>query len=297
MGMDAAENTDVSNLTSEGSVKAANGAGESLDFEALFNDQKEANERVTKEFDSLKSEHAKTSDTVGKLRTALVGESKEADPVATELERLDQEEQELIEAAMSAQQAGKPITLTVKNGLRTIKAYREMLTDRKSTSTKLDELEKKVKEAADPAQQQLQSMYSNLDTFIERNLDTIYGAGEDFQDVKQAQFTAITKLIGKELNYRAENDPTTFNRLLKDKEAQSKLVAHFVEKNMPPKARQILKENQIRTTPLPVDQMMEAWRDLKAQGKHNTPEALSLREDIASRVVGDKAFKGTQQRR
>lgn len=292
MGMEAST-TDASELTSDKSVEAANGSGSGIDFEALFNEQKQATEKFAKELKSTKGDLNEGKATLEKLKKALSPDvDLPVDDMKSELARIEAEENELYDAALKAEKAGKPISLTVKNGLRTLALEKRYLTDMKAMKEENAKLKEKAEAAADPQQAQMSLAYSNIDTLIERNLETIYGEGDEYEDVKSAQVNSITKLISKELLKQQQENPKVFQRIMRDKQAQSKLVAHFVELNMPPRVRQMLQEDEIRRTPTSTSDLVTTFREARDKGDKAT--AAKLRTQLFERLYSKDAGKSSR---
>jgi hypothetical protein len=293
MAKDAAV-SDISQVSADKTAATATQGGEALDFEALFKEQqaelestKEHLGKTSKEFESLKGEHSKTSETIAKLKSAFVPEVEQS-AFDKEMASLEAEEMEWYEQALEAERKGKTMPLTIRNGLSNIKYRRDFLTKMKAIEDENKLLKEKVEKASDPRAATAQMVYDHLDSQIESHLTKIFGEGDETSPVRQAQFQAIANQIGAELKHQRETNPDVYNQIMKNKANQDKMVAYYVNKNIPPKARQLMEEDRIRKEPVPTSEVLAAYREAKQKG--NTQEAAKLRTELFSRL-GDKSMK------
>jgi len=265
-----ASNANSADLNQNSSVDSG---GEGIDFKTLFgkteselNETKASLQKTAGEFESFKGEAKKTQDTLEKLRKALVGgdeEGGEADPVAQEIAELEAEIQEWVDAAWEGERNGKPITKTAKlaidNAKRTIKALQK----EQAANKKFAELEEKITKASDPQLAVNNALYDATDNLISNALNTIYGQSEEYEDVKGAQLLSLQRLIGAEFVNLQKNHPEDWKRVQRDRVALGKLVQHFVKKTIPPVARKLMDEDEIRRTPESFDDLLGAFREQK----------------------------------
>jgi hypothetical protein len=62
------------------------------------------------------------------------------------------------------------------------------------------------------------------------------------------------------------------------------MVRHFVKQTIPPKAREILMEDQIRREPMTTDELWQAWRE--ADGIEDFKEKQRIKSAIRQEIVG-----------
>lgn len=292
-----------SSAQSEGSP--ASGAGADIDFSALFEstqaelqEAKSTASKTARELQSVRTDAQKANETISKLKSVFDPDSgKAADPYESEKERLNQELDEYINAAMEHDRRGTPIPLTINNAVSNIKFQLRSLEKEKTYEEETKRLREEVKRLSNPGHSIDQTAFSNIDSHVINSLEQIYGPGDEYTDQKNAQFQAVTGQIANEIRDLKENDPQMWDRIRRDRNAQTKLVNHFVKKNIPPKARQIMEQDEIRRTPLGYDELVNAFREAKelaAEGKD--PKArqyvTQLRQELLSRVWEKNAGRG-----
>ncbi len=274
-------------------ASAASGGGE-INFQELF-------ESTQKELQSTKAEtqelhqrlklvgdeSQKTGSELKRIRQAITGEDENAvKKTATEsqIDELQNQLDALLDQAMEMDRKGQSIPITTNIGVQSLKFQIEALKQRDADRQEIEKLKAQLKDQTDPLRQVEQLAFTNMDSHLEQVLATIYGPKEDVSAQRQVISTAVTK----ELRDLRQKDPDTFGRLVRDQAAQKRLVNHFAERIIPPKAREILKQDEIRRTPLEMGELMQAFREAKdaaAKGDASAKEyVVQIRQQILERM-------------
>jgi len=272
------------------------GGDTGVDFQSLFKQtsqeleqSKEQASRFSKELDTVKETSSKASDSLERIKAALTGEDSEpVDPVQSQVQALEAEMDKVLQIAIESERAGRPIPLTVSTAVNSLKAQIEHVKYRASADKKLADMEKQLKELSNPSKMIDQTAYNNMDSQIVTALNAIYGNGEDYDDVKSAQFSSISHQIISEIKDLRQNDPEMWDKIRRNPKAQANLVNHFVKKTIPPKARQIMEEDSIKKTPLGTDELLNAFREAKELAAKD-PKAQAyvseIRQELLSRML------------
>lgn len=279
-------------------VSGASGGGE-LNFQELFestqrelSDTKSHAAQIEQRLKLVDSQTKQTNESLQRVRTALMGEednSQAPSPTEAKIQGLQAQMDQYIEAAIEAERAGRPIPLTVNSAVQSLKFQIETLQEREQYQREIAELKAKIDQTSNPANQIDQMAYSNIDSHLVSALSTIFGPEED----TSAQFQAISNQIVKEIKDLKKSEPATWDRVRRDKSAQAKLVNYFVEKSIPPRARQLMRDDQIRREPISNDEMLNAYREAKelaAKGNGDARKhATELRQELLQRVLENSA--------
>jgi len=244
----------------------------------------------------LREGHKKTSRVLDNIRRAVVGdESKaaEADPADAKIAHYQQQIDQYIAAAVQAERQGRPIPLTVNAAIESLQGLIAQTEENKLLRERLGKMESQVARVSDPSHNINMAAYSSIDSQVQNALNTIYGSGDEYSDVKTAQFQAISNLIIKEVKELQSEEPDVWERSRRNPVDQKKLVNHFVKQVMPPKARQLMEEDDIRKTPLTLADLQQAWeesKDLKNEAQRKEIQG-QLRPQILE-MVYSRSRKG-----
>lgn len=314
MALESSQGSQATSLTSDGGAAQGGGheggqehstdnasEGGNLDFKTLFENQRE---EFSQELGKRDAELGKTKSTIDKLRQALMdgdGEQRHSDPIDTEIAETEAELDRIIGIALESEKRGKPIPLTANTAIKSLQFKIKTLQDKKASSAELAELKAKVAQLSNPEVQIDQQAFSNLDQVLMHQLSSIYGPNENVENI----FDAVSKDIVSEIRDLKKNDPKMWQRIARDKTAQTKMVAHFVKRAIPPRARELLEEDQIRRTPLSMDELQAAFQEAKsAWMQEKNPRKVEemkghmskIRQQILSRMM-EKHMGGASRTR
>lgn len=275
-------------------ASAASGGGE-INFQQLFESTQKELQSTKAETQDLQQrlklvgeESKKTGSELQRIRQAITGGEDEgaAQKSATEsqIDELQGQLDALLDQAMEMDRKGQSIPITTNIGVQSLKFQIEALKQRDADRQEIEKLKAQLKDQTDPTRQVEQMAFTNMDSHLEQVLATIYGPKEDVS----AQRQVISASVTKELKDLRTKDPEMFGRLVRDQAAQKRLVNHFAERIIPPKARDILKQDEIRRTPLQMGELMEAFREAKAEAAKGDASAkeyvVKIRQQILERM-------------
>lgn len=304
---DTSSTSDHSSESQEHSTGSLDNASEGgdLDFKTLFENQRE---EFSQELGKRDQQLGKTQKTIDNLRQALMndgdeggGSKKNADPIDSEITQTESEMDEIIAAAMAAEKAGRPIPLTANTAIKSLQFKIQALKDKQVHQKEMADMKAQLARLNNPKTQIDTTAFSNMDSHLMSSLQTIFGPNEDVGP----QFDAISNTLIAEIQDLKKNDPKMWDRISRDRQAQVKMVNYFVKKSIPPRARQIMEEDQIRRTPLSIGELQAAFTEAKEitnsekdprRREQAAKHMSSIRQEILSRLM-TKAMGGASKTR
>jgi hypothetical protein len=267
------------------------GGAAAVDFnamlEALQNDREAQEGQWSQKYSQLENQHKQTSKTLEKIREVFAP-SEDNSGSQTE-QRIAQYEAQLdhyMQAAIEAERRGQPIPLTTNLAIQLFQGKIEQERERENFGGQLAELKAILQRVDNPDNQIDNQTYQNIDTSVLRSLDVLFG--KEPNDVKSYQFQAVTKAIGAEIRDLKKNDPELWSEIRLDPQRQAKFVQHFVKQTIPPKAREIMMEDQIKREPMTVDELYSAFREAGSieDPKERQRIKTAIRQEIIGRQFG-----------
>ncbi len=273
---------------SHGGGGADGGAGGEFDFASAFKSTKAELEKtkggmqkLSQDFDMLRKTKSSDDQRWQKLQEVFSPqEPKEADPVSEFEAEMDQ----VINAAIESERAGRPIPMTARAHIAALQARIEQAKFQKEMLSQIQELKAATQRANDPQAAINNSAYATMDNFVQNSLDQIYGDGQNYIPVKRAQFDAVTKRMSGVIHELKTKAPEKWDRIRRSKELMQGFVQHHVKEILPPKAVQLLEQDHLSKTEMTTD---ELWRAFQEAGAIQNPEERkSVRERIRQDIVG-----------
>src|SRR5690606_33589360 len=104
-------------------------------------------------------------------------------------------------------------------------------------------------------------------------------------------------LIVNEINRLKREDPGSWNRIRRNPRDQQAMVSHFVKLAIPPKARELMELDHIRSTDMSEAELMAAWQSAKEQYQKNpSPHWEQVISDLRGELL-QLAMPGGSRRR
>lgn len=262
------------------------------DYQTRMGETQSALERSNHEIQQLRDSTTKSDKVLEGLRRVLSGDEGEeaADPVEGEIAGLEAQIDQYLTAAVQAERAGRPIPLTVNAAVQSLRGQIEAKRQNQSLLKEIAQLRGTVDRVAHPEHGIDQQAFSDLDSKIINALETVYGTSPQMQGVKTAQWKAISELVSTEIKALRKKDPAVWDRIRRNPKDRSEMVAHFVKQAIPPRARQILEDEQVRNTPLTLSDLWGAWNDTKEL--KDPQQAIKLRQQLRPQILEMIAMKG-----
>lgn len=265
------------------------------DYQQRFDQQGGELQRSQREIAALRDTSARTSKTLDGLRKVLGGEDdKPVDDGKTEnIRQWEGEIEEYLKVAIEAERRGKPIPVTINSAIRSLEGLIQKEREVIELRQKMGDLEKKVQRVSDPGVRTDEAAFTQMDGFIMNSLNTVFGAGDEYADQKRAQFRAIGQLVSEEIKHLQKDEPDVWDRIRRNPTDQRKMINHFVEQSIPPRARQMMEDDHIRRTPLTMRDLNQAWNEAKQI--EDPRERSEVKAKLRPYILEEIAMKGRKR--
>lgn len=274
----------------------ADGAGQVTDYSELLEQAQSELGQTQEELGYTKQELAtirqateQNQRTLDSIRQIFAPDNRAAPTKGTKTKaRAERMMEEFLQAALADKSrggTGLPLTTTLATEF-----FQKMMEDadeNEKLRSDIEELKKQTKRATDPSAALDLMAFADFDGKIMSALNTVYGAGDEYGQQKDAQYKAICMQIEQEIRDLKENDPDVWDRVRRNGTDRAKMVGHFVKLNIPPKARELLEEQQIRDTPLTLEDTYQAFLEAKELARQNpsNPEYKALKAELGREVL------------
>lgn len=270
---------------------AAQGAGGDFDYKSAFTSQSRKIQETEGRLGDLSKEvEGSRSDRemLKKLRDVFnpqdSGKKQAADPVPGWEQQLDF----YISQAVEADKAGRGIPLTANLAISHYKSLIENHQVQSQYQQKIDTLESMVNQLRDPGHNINQRAFSSFDTSIQNGLERIYGSDPGSFPQRQALFKAVGDLVGPAVNSLMKNDPKRWDMIRRDPAELEKIANRALRAVLPPKAVQMIEQEQLRNTPMSLTELQTAFREANGIKDESERQRVrtKIRQDILAMSMG-----------
>lgn len=273
---------------SQGAGGTKEGAG-AFDYQSAFKSQQKKIQEQDQSFSKLHQEwEGKKGDLelVSKLKGVFEppkGDTKES-PVANWEKQLDF----YIEQAVEAKNRGQGIPLTANLAISHFKSLIENHQAQEKLHQTIAEMRQQLQEVRDPGHQLNQRAYGNFDTHIKNGLERIYGNDPSTFGSRQAQFRAIGQQVSQALQELQRTNPQRWDMIRRDPKEIEAIANRALRMNLPPKAVQMIEQEQLRNTPMSVGELRQAFKEAASikNDSERTRVQEKIRQDILALTMG-----------
>jgi hypothetical protein len=252
-------------------IPTGQGGGAQINYQELFESTKADLGKAQGELgrqrqtiSQLSKKTAETDKTIGALRNVFAPEQQQSDPTEDRLSQLEAELDQVIATGIEYEKAGRPINVTVRNAVRSLEFQIEQEKRNRALNGELAEVKKKLDAVSNPDVQLDQRAGQIMDDALMTALDTVYGVGDELGDTKVAQWNAIIQQMAAEVKGLKREKPELWNQIRRNPQKLHRLVNHFITKNMPPRARQLIEQEQLENEPVTMADLKQAYDEAKA---------------------------------
>lgn len=242
---------------------------------------------LQRELEGLRNRTGEQEAILGRLRTAFAPEQPRVDPRAERRANAENQLDYYVQAALEAERAGKPMPLTANLAAQLFQWQIEQTEKEGQTAATLADLQAKLEAATNPNFQIDQRAYSVMDSQIMNAMSTIYGSGPEYQGQRAAQFKAVAAQVGTELKDLQKTDPGTWDEIRRDDRKIQRMVNYFVEQNLPPRARQILAQQQMENEPQTMEGLLGAFREAQTAYKDDPRQLARVTPQIRAEILAE----------
>jgi DNA-binding transcriptional regulator YdaS (Cro superfamily) len=230
------------------------------------------------DYSNLKEELARTKQTIGELNSSKATVDKLRQVFSPEEAAPEQDKDEAfldhyLQASLEAEKEGRPIPLTTNLAVKLFETQKQL----KDAVKVINELKGKTDQALDPVARVDQQTYANLDNLLQSSLYDTYGR----ENVSPQRFSSIASEITGEIKRLQQESPDIWEDVRRSPKAQRAMVTHFVNKNIPPAAKQLLDREAISQYKMTETDLLTAFREAK---EIQDPKA---REKIQTKIRQD----------
>lgn len=239
---------------------------------------------------------AAAQQTLDRLKGVLVGDKPEAvSKEDQEIQHYQEQIDDYIATALEHERAGRPIPVTINAAIKAFQGNIARIQEIKALKGQFETVAAKVDRMADPQNAINQQAYANLDSLSIGMINQIYGNDDAQEDTKAGIFRAVSSMMTKEIKNIMETDPQLWDRIRRNPADQQTLVRHYVKQVVPPRAMQIMEEDNVRRTPLTLKDLEQAWDQTKQIDDPNA--ARELRQQLRPAILEQIFARSRSQRR
>lgn len=239
--------------------------------------------QVQSQYQQAESQSRETAETLSKIRQVFTPE--DTAPVDKENQFLDY----YLQQSLEAEKNGTPIPLTTNLAVKLVETRKQL----EEVQAKLDQALKRVETIADPTVAADNAAYTAIDNMLESTLASIYGENE----FTPQKFQAVAGEIVAEVKRLQESEPAVWDKIRRSRQYQEQMVRYFVEKSVPQRARQIMRAEQVRNTPMGRNDLLQALREANEIQDSKTRSRIKdkIRQEFLSETMAEPRRRGVNQ--
>ncbi len=281
--------------SSEGhGAEGGQGSPDAFDYKAAFKSTQKALSDTKTQFDSFRKEidprvkeFSENSELLSKLKGVFSPEKDSApDPVQNWNQQLDF----YIEQAIEAEKRGQAMPLTTNLAISHYKSLIENHQRETKLMETVNKLQSQMEQMRDPGHAINTQAYSTLDNNIKRGLDSLFGPGDDSLPQKRSLFNAVGQQVAAAIQEIQQKSPQRWDMMRRDSAALAELANKALRMNIPPKAIQMLEEEQLKNTAMSMGELRQAMKE--AEGIEDPQERQRIREKIRQQILENMYSSG-----
>lgn len=210
-------------------------------------------------FDKRDTEFRQTKETLDRVRQAFVPEeqSKAPDPIADLEEQMDY----YLEQAMEAKARGGGIPLTTNLALKFFQSQIENHKTQQQLLQEIAALKAQTEKANSPDRTVNDHAYAQMEGQIQNALDSLYGDDQGSLGTKRTVYQGVVQLLQADLTELQQKAPHKWDMLRRNPQELAKIVQSAVQRIVPPRAMQIIQQEQLQNTPMKEGELWAAFRE------------------------------------
>lgn len=240
-------------------------------------------------FDSHRTEAAGDRETLQRLKAALspeTGTPAGPDPIAA----LEGQMDSFLEQAMELKAKGQQIPLTTQIALNFYQSQIENLKVIADLKKQIGDLKGGVDRANDPEAPVNNIAYTQMDTFLQQSLDNLYGTNPEQLKTKRRVYATVTEALSEDLKALQKSAPAQWDMLRRNPMKLQQVVNDVLRTIVPPKAMQMIEQEELENTPQSAGELWGAFREAQALFKNaknddQKQKALGLQRQIRQEIL------------
>ena len=244
------------------------------------------------EFEGYKRETEGDLELTRRLKDVFKPQEKQApDPREQWMSEMDYYIAQGLEADKRGQKMPLTVNLAINHYKEKIANYEAMQRQEQTVA----ELRAQVAALSDPQMHINQRAYENLDTAVKQGLDQLYGVDPSTMPERRAIFNAVGSQLSPYINKLQKENPNAWDQLRRDPRALAELAQSVLRRHIPQKAQQMMAQQQLENTPMPMSELRQAFAEAKQIKDPAERERITslIRQDILQRSFdGNGNFGG-----
>ncbi len=251
--------------------------------------------KLRSSFDKTTKDFQQTREVLDRVQKAFVPEEQSSapDPVADLEEQMDY----YLEQAMEAKARGQAIPLTTNLALRFFQSQIENHKTQQALMEQIKELKGGVNQANDPERSVNDFAYANMENFIQNSLDSLYGAGPEQTGVKRNVYQGVVNTLQADLKELQAKAPQIWDQVRRNPAKLQQIVQRAVQQIVPPRAMQMIQEENLQNTPMGEGELWAAFREadqIKDPGERMKIKR-QIRQDILEASINRRNPRGKRR--
>lgn len=248
-------------------------------------------DRQSQDWQKKEQEYAKSQETLDRMRKALTGE--EAQPLEPHQQRIKHWEglmDEYVDQAIQLEKKGQSIPLTTKLALESFQSNIKFENEIAELKKIVAELKGGVDKATDSQQFSNKAAYSQMENFIEQSLDQLYGMAPEQLGTKRSTYQTVVNLLNAEMSELQSKAPGEWVKKRNNPQALYEMVKNAIHKLVPPRAMQMIEQQDLQNTPMKEGELWAAFREAKniKDPAERTRVQRMIRQDLLELSINKK---------
>lgn len=267
-----------------GGERGGQGGGEAFDYRGAFRETQGSLQKMTQDFGRLKEQQTSDSQLLSKMREVFNPQEQHADPTQGKISQYEQMLDYYIAQGVEAEKSGRAMPLTINNGIQMYRSLIDAAQREQQLESRLSQMQQQLQKLDDPRHIVNQQAFQTVDTHIKRALDSLYGNTQDSLPQRRAVFQSIGAQVAPVINRLIQQDPARWDMISRDPEALQELANRAVRSHVPPRALQMIAEENMRNTPMPVSELRQAMRELRANPNIPAEQKAELETELRQKI-------------
>lgn len=234
------------------------------------------------------SQRVEQSDrTINKLKEAFGGDRPdEVSAPEAHLRTLEAELDAALQRAYTDQRAPRTAALEVQLAQERYENAKRLY----ALEQKFDGANAKLGQVSHPEYVADQKAYDDLTTFVDRSLKQLYGDDPQLATVRSHQTKAISLQLVDEIKRFQAQDPKGWQEMRRDPNTLAQWTNNIIKQNIPPQARKIIEQEQLKNYEFSADELYQAHREAQKMppSKERDRIMTNIRRDIMSAKFNPK---------
>lgn len=200
-----------------------------------------------------------------------------------------------LEQAMEAKAKGTPMPLTTNAAIQSFQNLIQLHQSIAEFKKEIAELKSGMNQANDPNTAINNHAYTTMDNFLQNSLDAMYGNDPNAVGVKQSMYGAASARVVAHIKELQRAAPAQWERIRRNGQDMQRIVNAVVRDIIPPKAMQIIEQDELQNTEMSTQELWKAWRE--ADSIKNPQERQRIRTMIRRDLIQQQMPQPRRRRR